>query len=96
MYEAEDYELLGGFLVQSLKALHQVALDRGSWRLAKDLIPTPDPLVREDFGGDERELEAIHSYHKALKELRERGLSAAGSGSAEAEPKGELGGNAGG
>ena len=34
------------------------------------LLPTPDPLTRPAFGGDEVEMEAIQGFKKALKDLR--------------------------
>ena len=35
------------------------------------MIPSPDPLARAAFGGTERELENVHAYRKALRDLRQ-------------------------
>lgn len=56
--------------VQLLKAIHQAALDGGSWSLASNLLPWEDPLGREVFGGDEDELVAAAAYTKSLRELQ--------------------------
>ena len=57
-------------LVQALKALHQVALDKGDWASATLLWPGEDPTVGEHFGGSETEMRHVHSYRKSLSELR--------------------------
>ena len=57
-------------VVQNMKALLQVALDRGSWDNAALLIPTPDPLARPAFGGEESELQSVQSFPKALRDLQ--------------------------
>jgi hypothetical protein len=56
-------------LVQTLKALHQVHLDNGSWQTAMLMVPVVDPLYQAAFGGAEEEIEAISSYKKAHYEL---------------------------
>ena len=56
--------------VQLLKAIHQVHLDQGDWRTAVLYLPTADLYGRRDFGGSEREAEAIASYRRSLAELR--------------------------
>ena len=43
-------------LVQTLKALRQVGLDKGSGEIAAKLIPSDDPLYQKSFGGDEKQL----------------------------------------
>lgn len=44
---AGDGQHSHAFAVQCAKALHQVALDHGSWQNATYLVPTPDPLGRQ-------------------------------------------------
>ena len=61
---------LAAYLCQCRKALLQVALDGGDWHHGALLVPTPDPLAQQAFGGEEYELEAIHAYSKALRELK--------------------------
>ena len=58
------------FATAFAKAIHQVALDGGSWDSAALMIPLPDALQEPVFGGSERELAAVHSYRKAMKDLR--------------------------
>ena len=58
------------YVAQLRKALHQAALDRGQWHYAVHLLPTTDPLLRQQFGGTEKELEAIHAYEKNLSDLK--------------------------
>jgi len=70
--EAGDLVHARAFTVQCAKALHQVALDGGTWENAAHLIPTPDPMSRAAFGGDEAELEKIHQYRKSPRELRQK------------------------
>ena len=49
-----------GHVVQLLKALHQMALDRGAWTHAIHLIPTADPFGRANFGDTELEMQQVH------------------------------------
>ena len=60
------------YVIQCAKALHQVALDQGSWANAQLLIPTPDPLGRAQFGGEETELAAVQRHRKSLRELNQK------------------------
>ena len=60
------------FAAQLAKALHQVAIDGGSWESASLMLPLPDALQEPSFGGSERELAAVHSYRKAMKDLRSK------------------------
>ena len=46
----KDHEHTLALLVQGSKALHQVALDRGSWQNAALFLPPPDPLGESLFG----------------------------------------------
>ena len=61
---------IAAYVVQCLKCCHQVAIDGGNWSVGVHLIPTGDPLERPLFGGDEAELEAVHSYTKSVNELK--------------------------
>ena len=56
-------------LVQLMKAVHQVYLDRGDWSNAVLYMPTPDLYARRDFGGSEREAETISAYRRARADL---------------------------
>ena len=57
------------WLVQGCKALHQVGLDGGAWWNAQHMLPSQDPLMQEDWGGEPEELLATHSYQKAIADL---------------------------
>ena len=56
-------------VIQLLKALLQVAVDKGDWQNAELLMPT-QPHGRVHFGGDEHEMQAVFKYQKSLRELR--------------------------
>jgi hypothetical protein len=62
--------LTGAMIVQLLKCLHQVGIDNGSWTTAQLMLLHPDPTSVSDFGGDPSELRVIHSYTKAMAELK--------------------------
>ena len=38
------------------------------------MLPVPDPLQKEAFGGEEVELKAVHLYRKALSDLKGKSL----------------------
>ena len=59
-------------VVQGLKACHQCQLDDGNWKTAWHLTTLRDPLAKQQFGGNERELEAIAAYSKAIEDLETR------------------------
>ena len=59
-------------LTQTLRALHQCALDNGEWRTAWLLLHLPDPAERPKFGGDAHQLEVVASYVKAMSELEKK------------------------
>ena len=61
-------------IVQLLRAVHQVALDQGSWQAASLLLSHTDPMERQRFGGEPEQLERIASYLKAVSELEKRSL----------------------
>ena len=56
--------------VQLSKALHQTALDQGTWKVAAKMLPFTDPLQRVEFAGSAREMKAIQKHLKGLKELQ--------------------------
>ena len=57
---------------QLLKALCQVSLDKGSWRVAWKFLSIPDPYLTALFGGCARELEVISAELKAEDDLKAR------------------------
>lgn len=59
-------------LTQTLRALHQCALDNGEWRTAWLLLHLQDPAERPKFGGDPHQLETVASYVKAMNELEKK------------------------
>ena len=65
-----DVEHAVAFACQTSKALHQVALDRGGWDNALPMIPVADILQEPQFGGEEVEMKMIHSYKKAIREIK--------------------------
>ena len=69
---ADDHLHATALVCQISKALHQVAVDKGDWDTAQLLIPLPDALTEAPFGGDEEELELVHSYKKSLRELKSK------------------------
>ncbi len=65
---------VGANLCLILQALHQRALDGGSWHSAQLMLPGPDYLDKPEFGGDFTAMAGIAAYRKALKEIkRQRG-----------------------
>ena len=73
LHHDKQPEQASALAVQACKALHQVALDKGSWENAQLLIPLEEVGERSKFGGDERELRGIYKYRKSLRELRTLG-----------------------
>ena len=61
-------------LVQTLKALHQCAIDSGDWRNASQLLAWPDPIGAEEFGGDPDEMLMVHQFNTAMTDLRKTKL----------------------
>ena len=80
------------YMVQLLKSLHQVALDGGSWEVASLLLPARDPCQREQWGASERELEAVASYRKAMKEIGRSSWTSPWVPSAPGDPAAKGGG----
>ena len=67
-----DHNQAGAYMVQLLRALHQVALDGGTWNTGSLLLPKTDPLYKNQCGGTEEELEAIVAYREAMQKLKGR------------------------
>ena len=57
-------------LVQNLKPKEQTALDNGSWEVSCHLTGLQDRTERSPFAGSHREMAAVASYRKAVKELK--------------------------
>ena len=74
--------------VQSLRAIHQCALDRGSWQTASLLWPSADPLQGDDFGGTPEELLAAHAWHTAMKDMKQGRPAKGGEEESEEQPAG--------
>lgn len=55
-----------------MQALHQVALDQGSWQNAQLIMVHPDPLSRPEFGADPALMQNISAYRRALTDLQRR------------------------
>ena len=83
-----DMQHTQAYLVQACKALHQVALDRGSWNSAHLLLPEPDPLSPEEFGGDVHELLAAHAFTSVVSDL-EKSRGGAGQQAREEDEENE-------
>ena len=58
------------YCVQLMKAVRQVAMDKGEWDTAQLLLPDENPLSRQEWAASEKELEEIYGYRKAVRELR--------------------------
>ena len=69
MMQRGEIKLAEASTVQLLKAIHQCALDRGSWGTASMLLVTADPNENAKFAGSSREMELIHRHMKATEEL---------------------------
>ena len=68
-----EQEFAAAFVCQTLKCLHQVALDQGAWHTGHLMIPLEDPLAAEEFGGSPEELMIAQQYRTALADLRKTG-----------------------
>ena len=67
-----DHDFVKAALAQTLKAVHQVAIDDGDWSTAFLFLPWEDPLQGDDFAGDPNEMLAAQSYKTAMSDLRRR------------------------
>ena len=76
-------------IVQILKAQHQAAINQGSWDVASLLLPTEDPLARQEFGGDHEEILRIQSHRRAMRDLRVQATRGLGGENAEEDEKGK-------
>ena len=72
MIEERRVEESAASLVQLLKALHQVAIDLGSWANASLLLPWEDPTERDLFGGDPVEMQVAASWNRGLLDLQKQ------------------------
>ena len=70
LIEHRQMEQAGATAVQLLKAIHQTALDGGSWNSAIHLLPWDDPLQKDLFGGDEQEMMAAAAWNRGIKDLQ--------------------------
>ena len=78
--EQKRTDLLAGTLAQTLKAVHQVALDSGNWSNAVLLLPWQDPLSRDLWAGEDNEMATAARYSRAVKDLQLKTQSADGMG----------------
>ena len=72
MIEERRVEENAASFVQLIKALHQVAIDSGSWANASLLLPWEDPTERDLFGGDPMEMQVAASWNRGLLDLQKR------------------------
>ena len=72
MIEERRVEESAASFVQLLKALHQVAIDSGSWANASLLLPWEHPTERDLFGGDPMEMQVAGSWNRGLLDLQKR------------------------
>ena len=63
-------------VVLGLRAIHQAALDGGSWEIAWLLTHVEDPIQRRRFGGEESQLETVAAYLRSQQELEKRARQA--------------------
>ncbi len=75
-----EYRPAQALCVQSMKCLHQAAIDGGGFDLAWPLTGLADPLRKERFGGEPEELEIIGQWAKSLDEVEKRARKGAGRG----------------
>lgn len=56
--------------VKVMKAVHQTALDGGSWNPTVFLLPWDEPLSRYLFDGDEEETIATAAWNRGIKDMQ--------------------------
>ena len=78
--EQNRTDLLAGTLAQTLKAVHQVALNSGSWSNAVLLLHWQDPLQRELWAGEDNEMATAARYSRSIKDLSWKTQSTDGLG----------------
>ena len=64
---------------QLLQAIHETAIDHGSWNNSMLLLPLDDPLRADLFGGDHDEMTAVSQWNRGIRDLRTQDASAAHS-----------------
>lgn len=64
----------------TLQALHQTALDSGSWQVSWLLTHVEDPFEKKLFGGNPENLQSVASYLKSMSELAKATQSLKGKG----------------
>jgi len=80
-------------LVQGSKAVHQAAMDSGSWTTGALLVPTVDPVSPPRFAGTAQELASAASYKEGIAALHLSGdaptapVTADASGSEQPRPQ---------
>ncbi len=79
----DEVDQAAGYLTKLCRALHQTALDGGSWHAASRTVPVADPFERVAFAGTHQELEVIASYQEAFRRLKK------GSPADDSNPKGK-------
>ena len=62
---------------QLLKAIHETAIDHGSWNNSMLLLPWDDPLRPDMFGGDHDEMMAVAQWNRGVRDLQTQVASAA-------------------
>ena len=77
--ELRQGELLAGTIMQTLKAVHQAAIDGGSWSNAILLLPWQAPLARELWAGEDLEMATATTYSRAILDLQLKTQSADGT-----------------
>ena len=70
LLEHRELEQAAATSVQLLKALHQTALDQGSWSNSMLLLPWDDALRADLFGGDEDEMMAAAKWNRGIRDLQ--------------------------
>ena len=68
--EMKQGDQLACVIAQCLKAVHQVALDDGSWSNAVLLLPWQDPLARDLWAGEDGEMATAARYSRAIRDLQ--------------------------
>ena len=66
----KDFDHALAFLYQVSKALHQVAIDGGSWEQGALFLESENPLTREGFASEPEEVEGTHVWRRAMEDLR--------------------------
>lgn len=55
-----------------MQAIHQTALDGGSWDNAVLFLPSPDPLGHAEFGGSPGMMTDVAAYRRGMKDLKKK------------------------